>query len=180
MKKIVIAVDSFKGTMSSIEVCNIIEDGFKQILPNISTVKVPIADGGEGTVDTFLTALGGEKIQVKVQDPLFREIDSFYGILPDGKTAVIEMAAASGLPLVEEEKNPRLASTYGTGELILDALNRGCSKLIIGIGGSATNDGGVGMAAALGVKFLDERSEEHTSELQSRPHLVCRLLLEKK
>src|SRR5690554_2836446 len=159
MKKIVIAVDSFKGTMSSIEVCNIIEDGFKQILPNISTVKVPIADGGEGTVDTFLTALGGEKIQVKVQDPLFREIDSFYGILPDGKTAVIEMAAASGLPLVEEEKNPRLASTYGTGELILDALNRGCSKLIIGIGGSATNDGGVGMAAALGVKFLDQDNQ---------------------
>ncbi|HEY8344435.1 MAG TPA: glycerate kinase [Bacillota bacterium] len=156
MKKVVIAVDSFKGTMSSIEVCNIIAEGFQQILPNISTVKVPIADGGEGTVDTFLSALGGEKIQVKVKDPLFREIDSFYGILPDQKTAVIEMAAASGLPLVEEEKNPRLTSTYGTGELILDALNRGCHKLIIGIGGSATNDGGIGMAAALGVRFLDQ------------------------
>mgnify|MGYP001307963438 CR=1 FL=1 len=158
MKKIVIAVDSFKGTMSSIEVCDIIEEGFKKILPDISTVKVPIADGGEGTVDTFLTALGGEKVEVRVKDPLFREIDSFYGILPHGKTAVIEMAAASGLPLVEEEKNPRLTTTYGTGELILDALNRGCTKLIIGIGGSATNDGGIGMAAALGVKFLDREN----------------------
>ena len=156
MKKVVIAVDSFKGTMSSIEVCSRIETGFKAILPEIETVKVPIADGGEGTVDTFLTALGGEKIKVTVKDPLFREVESFYGILPDQKTAVIEMAAASGLPLVEEEKNPRLTSTYGTGELMLDALQRGCNKLIIGIGGSATNDGGIGMAAALGVKFLDQ------------------------
>ena len=156
MKKVVIAVDSFKGTMSSIEVCSRIETGFKAILPEIETVKVPIADGGEGTVDTFLTALGGEKIKVTVKDPLFRDVESFYGILPDQKTAVIEMAAASGLPLVEEEKNPRLTSTYGTGELMLDALQRGCNKLIIGIGGSATNDGGIGMAAALGVKFLDQ------------------------
>jgi glycerate kinase len=156
MKKVVIAVDSFKGTMSSIEVCSCIETGFKAILPEIETVKVPIADGGEGTVDTFLTALGGEKIKVTVKDPLFREIESFYGILYDQKTAIIEMAAASGLPLVEEEKNPCLTSTYGTGELIIDALNRGCNKLIIGIGGSATNDGGIGMAAALGVKFLDQ------------------------
>lgn len=156
MRKIVIAVDSFKGTMSSIEVCSLIETGFKGIIPEIETVKVPIADGGEGTVDAFLAALGGEKIKVRVKDPLFREIESFYGILPDQKTAVIEMAAASGLPLVEAEKNPCLTSTYGTGELIIDALNRGCNKLIIGIGGSATNDGGIGMAAALGVKFLDQ------------------------
>ncbi len=156
MKKLVIAADSFKGTMSSIEVCSLIERGFKAIIPELETVKVPIADGGEGTVDAFLTALGGEKIKVRVKDPLFREIESFYGILPDQKTAVIEMAAASGLPLVEGKKNPSLTSTYGTGELIIDALNRGCNKLIIGIGGSATNDGGIGMAAALGVKFLDE------------------------
>ena len=98
MKKVVIAVDSFKGTMSSIEVCNIIEEGFQKILPNIAIVKVPIADGGEGTVDTFLSALGGEKIQVRVKDPLFQEINSFYGILPDQKTAIIEMAAASDCP----------------------------------------------------------------------------------
>src|SRR5690554_1657278 len=121
MRKIVIAVDSFKGTMSSIEVCSLIETGFKGIIPEIETVKVPIADGGEGTVDVFLAALGGEKIKVRVKDPLFREIESFYGILPDQKTAVIEMAAASGLPLVEAEKNPCLTSTYGTGELIIDA-----------------------------------------------------------
>jgi len=156
VKKIVIAADSFKGTMSSLEVCSLIESGFKKGIPDVKTVKVPIADGGEGTVDAFLTALGGEKIKVRVRDPLFREIESFYGILPDQKTAVIEMAAASGLPLVEEEKNPCLTTTYGTGELIIDALNRGCNKLIIGLGGSATNDGGIGMAAALGVKFLDQ------------------------
>lgn len=155
MKKIVIAVDSFKGTMSSVEVCNLIEKGIHQILPTVSTVKVPIADGGEGTVDAFLAAAGGQKITVRVKDPLFREIDAYYGLLADQTTAIIEMATASGLPLVEDKKNPRQTTTYGTGQLILDALNRGCRKLIIGIGGSATNDGGIGMAAALGVKFLD-------------------------
>lgn len=155
MKKIVIAVDSFKGTMSSVEVCNLIEKGIHQILPTVSTVKVPIADGGEGTVDAFLAAAGGQKITVRVKDPLFREIDAYYGLLADQTTAIIEMATASGLPLVEDKKNPRQTTTYGTGQLIIDALNRGCRKLIIGIGGSATNDGGIGMAAALGVKFLD-------------------------
>lgn len=156
MKKIVIAPDSFKGTMSSIEVCNIIEQGINNVRQDLKVVKVPIADGGEGTVDSFLTAVGGNKVGVRVKDPLFREIDAFYGILPDQKTAVIEMAAASGLPLVENEKNPCLTSTYGTGQLMLDAINRGCRKLIIGLGGSATNDGGVGMAAALGSEFLDD------------------------
>jgi glycerate kinase len=159
MKKIVIAPDSFKGTMSSIEVCDIIEAGISKVRPDLAIVKVPIADGGEGTVDSFLTAVGGNKVGVKVKDPLFRDIDSFYGILPDQRTAVIEMAAASGLPLVENEKNPYLTSTYGTGQLILDALNRGCRKLIIGLGGSATNDGGVGMAAALGIKFLNDQGQ---------------------
>jgi len=157
LKRVVIAVDSFKGTMSSIEVGNIIEQGIKSIRRDIETVKIPIADGGEGTVDTFLTAVGGRKVWLKVQDPLFREIEAFYGILPDGKTAVIEMAAASGLSLVEGEENPRLTTTYGTGQLLKDALDKGCQRLIIGIGGSATNDGGIGMAAALGVKFLDEK-----------------------
>lgn len=159
MKKIVIAPDSFKGTMSSTEVCDIIETGIRKVRPDLTIVKVPIADGGEGTVDSFLTAVGGNRVGVKVKDPLFREIDSFYGILPDQRTAVIEMAAASGLPLVENEKNPYLTSTYGTGQLILDALNRGCRKLIIGLGGSATNDGGVGMAAALGIKFLNDQGQ---------------------
>ncbi|MDD3839505.1 MAG: glycerate kinase [Clostridia bacterium] len=156
MKKIVIASDSFKGTMSSVEVCKIIQKGIHNIRPDIKTIIVPIADGGEGTVEAYLAAIGGTRIDLKVKDPLFREIDSFYAILPDKKTAVIEMAAASGLPLVEEEKNPCKTTTYGTGQLVLDALNRGCTKIILGIGGSATNDGGIGFAAALGVKFLDE------------------------
>ncbi|MCY6356352.1 glycerate kinase family protein [Clostridium sp. ZS2-4] len=160
MKKIIISPDSFKGTMSSIEVCNIIEQGIENIFPNTEVVKIPIADGGEGTVDAFLTAMGGEKIKVKVKGPLFEELEAFYGILPDKETAVIEMAAASGITLVEDRKNPLLTTTYGTGQLIFDALNRGCSKIIIGIGGSATNDGGIGMAAALGAKFLDKENKE--------------------
>lgn len=160
MKKIVIAPDSFKGTMSSIEICNIIEKGIKNILPDVSTVKTPIADGGEGTVDAFLAAVGGEKVAVKVKDPYLNEIKASYGILPYGKIAVIEMAAASGLPLVENNKNPSLTSTYGTGQLISNALERGCTKIIIGIGGSATNDGGIGMAAALGIEFLDSNNRE--------------------
>lgn len=159
MKKIIIAPDSFKGTMSSAEVCDIIAQGIKNIRNDLEVVKIPIADGGEGTVAAFLSAVGGRKVHVKVKDPLLREIDSFYGILSDGKTAVIEMAAASGLPLVENEKNAGRTSTYGTGQLIRDAIDKGCTRLIIGIGGSATNDGGVGMAAALGVKFLTNQNE---------------------
>lgn len=146
--------------MSSIEVCNIIEQGIENIFTDTEVIKIPIADGGEGTVDAFLTAIGGEKIKTKVKGPLFEEVEAFYGILPDKETAVIEMAAASGITLVEDKKNPLLTTTYGTGQLILDALNKGCSKIIIGIGGSATNDGGIGMAAALGVKFLDKENEE--------------------
>lgn len=160
MRKIIILPDSFKGTMSSIEVCNIIEQGIENIFTDTEVIKIPIADGGEGTVDAFLTAIGGEKIKTKVKGPLFEEVEAFYGILPDKETAVIEMAAASGITLVEDKKNPLLTTTYGTGQLILDALNKGCSKIIIGIGGSATNDGGIGMAAALGVKFLDKENEE--------------------
>ncbi|MCY6485328.1 glycerate kinase [Clostridium aestuarii] len=160
MKKIIISPDSFKGTMSSIEVSGIIEQGIKNIFPEIQVIKIPIADGGEGTVDAFLTAIGGEKIRVKVKGPLFQEIEAFYGILPDKQTVVIERAAASGLTLVEDKKNPLLTTTYGTGQLILDALDKGCTNIIVGLGGSATNDGGVGMAAALGAKFLDEGNKE--------------------
>lgn len=160
MKKVVIVPDSFKGTMSSIEVCDIIDKAVKKVIREVNTVKIPVADGGEGTVDAFLYAVGGERIEVTVKDPYFRDIQSFYGILPDGKTAVIEMAAASGLSFVEGEENPCLTSTYGTGQLIMDALKRGCTKIITGIGGSATNDGGIGMAAALGVRFLDCNGRE--------------------
>jgi glycerate kinase len=160
LKKIVIVPDSFKGTMTSIEVSNIIENGIKHIRPEIETIKIPIADGGEGTVDAFLCALGGKKVMMRVKGPCFEEVDAFYGILPDGQTAVIEMAAASGLPLVGDKKDPCNTTTYGTGQLIRDALDKGCKKIIIGVGGSATNDGGIGMAAALGIKFLNKDNEQ--------------------
>lgn len=155
---IVIAPDSYKGTMSAVEVCEIIKNEFLKADSSLEIKCVPIADGGEGTVDALLFN-GGERISVKVKDPYFNEIDSFYGILPDG-TAVIEMAAASGLPLVGENKNPMLTTTCGTGQLILNALDRGCKKILIGVGGSATNDGGIGCAAALGAKFLGADGKE--------------------
>lgn len=150
---IIIAPDSFKGTMTATEVCTIIKEEFLKINKTLDIRCLPIADGGEGTVDALLT-FGGERISVTAQNPYGKRIDSFYGILPDG-TAVIEMAAASGLPLVGENKNPLLTTTYGTGELIKSALDRGCRKILLGIGGSATNDGGIGCAAALGARFLD-------------------------
>ena len=151
---IVIAPDSYKGTMSAGEVCEIIKDEFLKLDNSLEIKCVPIADGGEGTVDALLFN-GGERINIKVKGPLFDEVESFYGILPDG-TAVIEMAAASGLPLVGSEKNPVKTTTYGTGQLIADALDRGCKKILIGVGGSATNDGGIGCAAALGARFTDK------------------------
>lgn len=160
IKKIVVAPDSFKGTMSSIEICNIIEESINSIRSDINIVKLPIADGGEGTVDAFLESMGGTKIGVMVKDPYMQEIEAHYCILSDGKTAVIEMAAASGLPLVGDRLDPRETTTYGTGQLMKDALDRGCNKIIVGIGGSATNDGGIGMAAALGVSFLDKTGKE--------------------
>ncbi len=159
--KIVIAPDSFKGSLSALEVAKSIQKGILNVDETIETVIVPMADGGEGTVQSLIDASGGKIVDLKVHDPLFREINSFYGIMGDGVTAVIEMAAASGLPLLNpEERNPLLTTTYGTGELIKDALNRGCKNFIIGLGGSATNDGGCGMAQALGVKFLDENGNE--------------------
>lgn len=159
--KFVIAPDSFKGSLSAQEVADSLEQGLKKVFSEATVVKVPMADGGEGTVQSLVDGTSGEIIRVKVKDPLMREIDSFYGILGDGKTAVIEMAAASGLPLLsKEERNPIIATTYGTGELIKHALNRGCRNIIIGIGGSATNDGGAGMLQALGVKLTDENGKE--------------------
>jgi len=159
--KIVIAPDSFKGSLSALEVAKSIQRGIKNVDESIETVMVPMADGGEGTVQSLIDASGGEIVELTVHDPLFREIKSFYGIMGDGVTAVIEMAAASGLPLLKpEERNPVKTTTYGTGELIKDALNRGCRNFIIGLGGSATNDGGCGMARALGVKFFDDRGRE--------------------
>lgn len=153
VQKIILAPDSYKGSLSAIQVCNTLEKAAKKYIPDVECIKLPVADGGEGLVDAMLMACGGKQIQAKVQDPIGREINAKYGILNDG-TAVIEMAAASGLPLLKaHERNPMDTSTYGTGQLILDALGKGCRKIILGLGGSATNDAGIGAAAALGFRF---------------------------
>lgn len=158
--KIVVAPDSYKGSLTAKEVADCIENGIKKVDRNIEIVKVPMADGGEGTVQSLVDATAGEIVNLRVKDPLMREIDSFYGILGDGKTAIIEMAAASGLPLLnKKERNPMKTTTYGTGQLIKDALDKGCRHIIIGLGGSATNDGGCGMVMALGGKFIDTKGE---------------------
>ena len=155
--KVVSAVDSFKGSLTSLEVSEAIETGAKKVNKAIIVKKIALADGGEGTVQSFIQNSGGEFVKIQAKDPLGREITASYGILGDGKTAVIETAEASGLPLLKEfEKNPMEASTYGTGELIKHAIQNGCREFIIGLGGSATNDGGMGMLAALGFQFLDE------------------------
>ncbi len=154
MKKCILIPDSFKGTMSSSEICSMMKDAIHTYYPEANVVSIPVADGGEGTVDSFLEALSGEKITLEVTGPHFEKIESFYGILPDG-TAVVEMAAAAGLPQVGDYLHPEKATTFGVGELILDAAKKGCKKIIVGLGGSATNDGGAGAAAAAGVTFVD-------------------------
>ncbi|MGH8584965.1 MAG: glycerate kinase [Gammaproteobacteria bacterium] len=153
--KIVIAPDSFKENLTSLEVAAALERGIKRVRPRARCIKVPMADGGEGTVQSLVDATGGKIIKRRVMGPLGEPVTARYGILGDGTTAAIEMAEASGLPLVPpERRDPLRATTYGTGELILDAIERGVSAIIIGIGGSATVDGGTGMAQALGVSFL--------------------------
>lgn len=155
--KIVVSPDSFKGSLTAMEAAREIAEGIKEVNPMIETVLLPVADGGEGTLEPLVMATNGHTVEVNVHDPIGRKISALYGVLGDGETCVIEMAKASGLMLLkEEEKNPLIASTFGTGELILHALDRGYKKFIIGIGGSATNDGGTGMLQALGMKFLDE------------------------
>ncbi|CBJ79701.1 glycerate kinase I [Xenorhabdus bovienii str. Jollieti] len=154
--KIVIAPDSFKESLSALQVAEAIEQGFREIFPQAAYIKLPMADGGEGTVESLVAATGGQIISCSVTDPLGQPVDAFFGLLGDGKTAVIEMAAASGLHLVPmEQRNPLITTSYGTGELILAALEHGAQKLILGIGGSATNDGGAGMMQALGAQLWD-------------------------
>lgn len=154
--KIVIAPDSFKENLTSLEVATEIETGLKRVWPDAVCVKVPMADGGEGTVQSLVDATGGQIVKVDVSGPMGGKVTASYGLLGDKRTAVIEMAEASGLPLVEkEQRNPLVATTYGTGELIADAINRGVEEIILGIGGSATNDAGAGLAQALGVRFLN-------------------------
>jgi len=159
--KIVIAPDSFKGSLTAMEVSDAIEQGIREIFPEAKIVKIPMADGGDGTVQCLVNATGGKILREKVTGPLGDEVWASYGILGDKKTAVIEMAEASGLTLVpENRRNPLITTTYGTGQLIKFALDQGCRKMIIGIGGSATNDGGAGMVQALGAKLLDKDEEE--------------------
>ncbi|EOC0122407.1 glycerate kinase [Cronobacter sakazakii] len=161
LKKIVIAPDSFKESLSAMDVAKAIEAGFREIYPQAHYVCVPMADGGEGTVEAMVAATGGQIITTPVTAPLGNKVDGFFGLLGDGETAVVEMAAASGLHLVPTaQRDPRITTSYGTGELILAALERGVKAIIIGIGGSATNDGGAGMMQALGARFLDGEGRE--------------------
>ncbi|OOF59984.1 glycerate kinase [Rodentibacter myodis] len=159
--KIVIAPDSFKESLTALEVATAIETGFKRVFPEAEYVKLPMADGGEGTVQSLVDATQGKLIECEVTAPLGNKVKSFLGLSGDGKTAMIEMAAASGLHLVPPEKrNPLLTTSYGTGELIKQALDLGVEKIILGIGGSATNDGGVGMLQALGLQCLDSQGNQ--------------------
>lgn len=155
MRKVVVASDSFKGCLSSAQVADAVEMGIHAVCPDCEVVKLAVADGGEGTMDALAATLDGKTVKVQVSDPLGRTIAAEYAIV-NGTTAVIEMSRASGLPLLQpQERNPMKTSTYGTGQLIADALFKGCRKFIMGIGGSATNDAGTGMLEALGYRFLD-------------------------
>jgi glycerate kinase len=157
---IITAPDSFKGSLTASEVATAMTIGIKRVFPTAKIDKIPIADGGEGTVEALITATKGKFIETIVENPLGKPVKAIWGILGDGSTAVIEMATASGLLLIaEKERNVRLASTYGTGQLIKAALDQGADRIIIGIGGSATNDGGAGMASALGVRFFDAANQ---------------------
>ena len=153
--KIVIAIDSLKGSLSSMEAGHAIEQGIRNVLPETKVLVKPLADGGEGTTEALVEGLGGDMVQVQVQGPLETPVNAAYGVIRESNTAIMEMAAAAGIILVGKDKRPLDATTYGVGEMIRDAITRGCREFIIGIGGSATNDGGIGMLTALGYEFLD-------------------------
>ncbi|MED1472085.1 glycerate kinase [Bacillus salipaludis] len=159
--KIVIAPDSYKGSLSAVEVARSIEKGIQNAFPDAHTLCLPVADGGEGTLDTLVAATNGQKVSVIVTGPLGQKVEAEYGILGDGRTCVIEMAKASGIPLISrEELNPLKATTFGTGELIKQALDDGFTSFILALGGSATNDGGAGMLQALGLSLLDKKGNK--------------------
>ncbi|HEX9288929.1 MAG TPA: glycerate kinase [Anaeromyxobacteraceae bacterium] len=159
--RVVVAPDSFKGSLSALRVAEAMERGILTVFPEAEVLKVPIADGGEGTVEALVAATCGRVEHAAVRGPLGEPVRALWGVLGDGQTAVVEMAAVSGLPLVPEaRRDPRVTTTFGTGELMRAALDAGLSKLVIGIGGSATNDGGAGMARALGIRFLDASGRE--------------------
>ena len=158
MKKCILIPDSFKGTMSASEVCSIMKESILAIYPECDIMSIPVADGGEGTVDCFLQAFNrGRKVFLKTKDPFLKQMESFYGIIDD--VGIIEMAASAGFAAANGKMDPENASTYGVGELLNDAIDKGCRKIILGLGGSCTNDGGAGMAAALGTKFYDKTGE---------------------
>lgn len=158
--KVVIAMDSFKGTHSSLEVAEFVSKGIRKVYPDAEIQTIGVADGGEGTANVLVDSLCGRMVELTVQNPVGKPVKACYGILPD-LTAVIEMSAASGLTLVSpQERNPLVTSTYGTGQMIMDAIEKGCKRIIIGLGGSATNDGGFGMASALGIRFLDKMGND--------------------
>ncbi|HZZ86528.1 MAG TPA: glycerate kinase [Anaeromyxobacteraceae bacterium] len=159
--RVVVAPDSFKGSASALAVAEAVERGVRAVFPRAEVRKVPIADGGEGTVEALVVATRGRLLEAEVRGPLGAPVRARWGVLGDGQTAVVEMAAASGLPLVpEDRRDPRMTTTFGTGELMKAALDAGLRKLVVGIGGSATNDGGAGMARALGARFLDAGGAE--------------------
>ena len=172
MKKVILIPDSFKGTMSSGEICQILKSVIVELYPDCEVVSIPVADGGEGSVDAFLDAVGGEKIYKEVTGPYPEEkVQGYYGILP-GNIAVIEMAAAAALPMVGDRKDPSKTTTYGVGELMLDAARKGVSKIILGLGGSATNDAACGLASACGISFFNEKGERFTPLGESMDEVV--------
>lgn len=155
MKKVILMPDSFKGTMSSSEICAIMKEKVLEHFPDCQVESIPVADGGEGTVECFLEAMKGEKVTKRVNGPFMENKHSFYAIVEDGKTAILEMAATASLPMVLGHENPCLTTTYGVGRLMRDAVSKGCKKLVVGLGGSCTNDMGAGAAAGAGAKFYD-------------------------
>ena len=160
MKHVVLIPDSYKGTMSSMEICEIMDSCIRKFYPKVRVSKIPVADGGEGSVDCFLSALGGERVRVRVCGPYFEELEAYYGLIDGGKTAVIETASCAGLPLVGDDRRTEDATTFGVGQLMADAIEHGCKKLILCLGGSATTDLGAGAAAALGIRFFNRQGKE--------------------
>lgn len=178
MKKVVIALDSFKGCLTSAEAEHAATEGLRSVFPECEVICLPVADGGEGMLDVLLTATGGKSVVIPAHDPLMELRDARYGISGDGQTAFIEMASISGLPLVPEEKrNPMQTTTFGTGELMRDALQRGCNSFIIGLGGSATNDAGLGMLQALGFRFFNTDGKELGISNAGTPCGMCGRML---
>ena len=159
--KVVVAIDSLKGSLSSIEAGLAAKEGILKARPDATVIVKPLADGGEGTVDALIEGMNGERVDITVTGPMGTSVSCYYGYLKESNTAIMEMASAAGITLVpDNEKNPMLASTYGVGEMILNAMERGCRNFIIGIGGSVTNDGGIGMLKALGYEFFDKNGKD--------------------